>query len=70
MPGEFDAIDEPINPYTCERCGRQERRVRLYENGNPKRLGGAWRLMPLHPECFRRWQGEMDLGLIPQLRRS
>lgn len=60
---DMDAMADPVSPYRCERCGVQDRRVRLCENGDPRRLGEDWRLMPLHPECFARWQGEVDLGL-------
>lgn len=65
MQGDLDMIAEPVNPYTCERCGGKDPTVRLWENGDARRLGEDWRLMPLHPDCYRQWQGEVDLGLVP-----
>jgi hypothetical protein len=61
--GDFDAQLDPVSPYTCDRCGTKDRVVRLFENGSAARLGDDWRLMPMHPACFRQWQGEVDLGL-------
>lgn len=54
---DFDVVSEPVSPWRCERCGAQDRNVRLYENGSPKREG--WRLMPLHPACSASWQEEV-----------
>ena len=65
MSGDLDAIAEPVLPYRCERCGLQGSDVRLHENGDPKRLGNDWRLMPLHPACFTAWQTDVDSGQLP-----
>lgn len=56
--------DVAVLPYRCERCGERDHAVRLYESGDPKR-DPDWRLLQLHPACWRQRQGEVELGLAP-----
>lgn len=51
--------DVPVQPRRCERCGERDPAVRLYESGDPKRLGTLWRLLQLHPACFDARQREV-----------
>lgn len=56
--------DYQVQPRRCERCGERDRLVRLYESGDPKKLGQLYRLLSLHPACWLQRQGEVDLGLV------
>lgn len=61
---ELDEVAADVMPYRCERCGDRDDRVRLYDSCDPKRHPAVYRLLQLHPDCWRIRQGEADLGLV------